>query len=91
MTAAYESHPFATEEVNPGVQDRLAGMAEIGGKVTLAQMMKACKSCADNGNDPFTNGTVEAGLFLSDEEFTKLWAYAKSLTITYPTRRKGKG
>lgn len=89
MTAAYETHPDAQEENNPGILSRLSGMAELGGKpVTLKQLKAACKADAENGRDPFAQGTVEAGLFLELDQYEALIEYAKGLTIVYATRRR---
>jgi hypothetical protein len=85
---AWESHPDAQEENNPGVQSRLAGMAEIGGTVTLKQMKAAVEADAANGRDPFAQGTVEAGLFLELDQYEQLREYAKSLTVEYAKRRR---
>ena len=89
MTAAYESHPDAQEENNPGIRSRLAGMAELGGSpITLKALKKACKADAENGRDPFAQGTVEAGLFLELDQYETLIEYAKSLTVVYASRRR---
>lgn len=88
MTAAYETHDDAKEENNAGIESRLQGMAELGGKITLKQLKDACKADADNGRDPFAQGTVEVGLFLEEDKYEALKAYAKSLNITYAKRRR---
>jgi len=86
---AYKTHDDAKEENNPGVQSRLAGMAELGGKpATLKQLMAACKADAENGRDPFAQGTVEAGLFLELDKYERLREFAKSLQIVYSKRRR---
>lgn len=85
MTAAYEA---LAEQLDADVRDRLAGLAEIPGKVTLASLKKACKSNADNGCDPFAMGTVEVGLFLPLDEYEALVNYAKGLTIVYGRTRR---
>lgn len=88
MPAAWESHPDAQEENNPGVLIRLSGMAEMPGEVSLATLKQACKSNAENGVDPFAAGTVEAGLFLELDAYETLVEYAKSLSIVHPSRRR---
>lgn len=90
MTAAYETHPDAQEENNPGITLRLHGMTEAGGSVTLKQLKAACKADAENGRDPFGSGTVEVGLFLELDAYETLKEYAKSLTIVHSMRRRRK-
>lgn len=85
VSAAYEA---LADQLEPDVRDRLAGLAEIPGKVTLASLKKACKSNAENGCDPFAMGTVEVGLFLSLDEYEQLVSYAKGLTIVYAKTRR---
>lgn len=67
---------------------RLSGMAECPGEVTLTALKKACKANAENGNDPFAMGTVEAGLFLDLDQYERLREYAKALTIVHGKRRR---
>lgn len=88
MSAAWETHPDAQEENNPGILLRLSGMAEVPGDVSLASLRKACKANAENGNDPFACGTVEVGLFLGLTEYESLREYAKGLNIVYPKNRR---
>lgn len=85
---AWKTHPDAQEENNPGIDARLSGMAEIGGEVTLKQLKAACKADAENGRDPFAQGTVEVGLFLELDKYEALHDYAKSLTVEYAKRRR---
>ena len=88
MGAAWETHADAQEENNPGIRSRLAGMAELGGDVTLKQLKDACKNDAENGRDPFAMGTVEAGLFMELDKYEALVEYAKGLSVQYPKRRR---
>lgn len=88
---AWENHPDATDEVSPGVNLRLSGMAELGGDIVpLTRLKRICKMYADNGCDPIANGTVEVGLFLEIGQYEELKEYAKSLPIFHGKRRKAR-
>jgi hypothetical protein len=83
---AYKTHEDAQD---PAVQLRIHGLVTSGGKeVTLSQLMKACKSDAENGRDPFAQGTVEVGLLLEEDKYVRLKEYAKSLPVEYAKTRR---
>lgn len=78
---AYKTHDDAKE---PGVMNRLTGLAELPGILSLDELKAAAKQQADNGCDPVDAGTVELGLFLSEDEYEQLKAYARKLPINRP-------
>lgn len=87
-TPAYETHDDAKDEA---VRQRLHGIAELGpGTLSLDELKASCKSQAAQGMDPVASGTVELGLFLSEDEYEQLKAYASGLSVNLPKVRRRK-
>lgn len=85
---AYETHEDGQDAA---VRNRLSGLAELGpGILSLDELKSSCKSQAEQGMDPIASGTVELGLFLSEDEYEQLKAYAKTLKVSYPKVRRRK-
>lgn len=83
---AYKTHEDGQD---PAVLLRLSGCQELGGgTLSLDELKRSCKREAENGCDPAKGGSVELGLMLGEDEYERLKAYAKSLTVVYPKRRR---
>lgn len=79
------------DELESDVLLRVHGMLELGGPTPGSGVLKECVlNDAENGRDPFKNGTVEVGLLMPLEPYEDLVEYAKGLTVVkaYGKRRK---
>lgn len=85
---AYETHEDGQD---PAVRLRLQGCAELSaGILSLDELKSSCKSQAEHGTDPIASGTVELGLFLSEDEYEQLKVYARKLSVSRPKVRRRK-
>jgi hypothetical protein len=85
---AWKTHDDATDEVKFRLQGLVATCGE--GILSLAELKSTCKEQAENGMDPVASGTVELGLFLSEDDYEDLKSYARSLDVILPKVRRSR-